>query len=384
MNSALIITSVASMIDQFNIPNIEILQKLGYEVHVAANFLYGNTISDERIFELKNLLKSRNVIVHDVPFNRNVFSIGNLKAYIKIKEIINTNFFSIIHCQSPIGGVIGRLAVRKRLKKGSKIIYTAHGFHFYKGASIFNWFLYYPVEFIFSKLTDLLITINSEDFNFAKKKFPGVNVHYIPGVGVDTCTINELKIDSIKKRKNLEVPENAILVLSVGELNKNKNHEVIIRALAEIDNKNIYYVICGKGQLHDYLISLCNSLGIKDRVLFLGYRSDIHEIMKVSDIFVLPSYREGLSVSLLEAMSAELPVVCSDIRGNKDVIMNGKGGFLLNPNDVIGFAAKICELSQDEALRKYCGTQNAKKIVEFDRRSVDKMMLNIYENVCRT
>ena len=190
MKKALILASVASMIEQFNMGNIKVLQELKYEVHVATNFIDSGTITRERAEELKNKLKDLNVKYYQIDFDRNVLSTKNIQAYKQVKQLIKENKYNIIHIHSPIGGVCGRLVAKKERKNGTKVIYTAHGFHFFKGAPAKNWLIYYPVEKWLSKYTDCLITINEEDYNLAKKKFKAKNVEYVPGIGVDENKFN--------------------------------------------------------------------------------------------------------------------------------------------------------------------------------------------------
>ncbi|GEN57840.1 glycosyl transferase family 1 [Halolactibacillus alkaliphilus] len=373
----LILASVASMIDQFNMPNIELLINMGYEVHVACNFIEGNTCSNERINVLKNNLMKLSVKFHQIDFKRNVMKFSdNIKAYNQVKNLANDNKYKFIHCHSPIGGVVSRL-VGKATK--TKVIYTAHGFHFFKGAPLKNWIIYYPIEKWLSRYTDVLITINKEDYNRAKNKFKAKKIEYIPGVGLDVDKFQNVMVDKKAKRDEIGISEEVFIILSVGELNKNKNHEVVIRAIAKIDNPSIHYLVCGQGNLDGYLRNLSKELGIENQVNLLGFRKDIPEICKVSDLFAFPSYREGLSVALMEAMANGLPVVCSNIRGNSDLIEDGKGGYLVEPADVEGFAKYIKELISDSDIRIEFGKFNHKKIENYSIENVLCEMEKIYK-----
>ena len=377
MKKALQVASVASMIDQFNMENIKILQDLGYTVDVAANFDFGNTSSKNRVNEFKEELKKKNIKYYNLLFDRNIFNFINLKVYRQLKKIINENNYDIIHCHSPIGGVITRLAARKARKKGAKVIYTAHGFHFFRGASIINWLVYFPIEWINSFLTDILITINKEDYNLAKKIMKANKIYYVPGIGIDTNS-KDVGESKYRKRCELKIPQNSIVLFSVGELNKNKNHEVIIRAMADIKDPNIYYCIAGKGKLQEYLLKLAKELKIENNFKLLGFRNDIKELLKMSDIYVFPSHREGLSVALMEAMSEGLPVICSYIRGNTDLIDDGKGGYLVKNNNLDIFKNSIVKLSFNNELRNYMGIYNKDKIKKFDIENVKERMREIY------
>ena len=376
MKRALILASVASMIDQFNMNNIQLLLDAGYRVEVIANFENGNTISQDRIMDLKKRLKEKEVDVCHVPIPRSIFDIKGILSSLKIVEDkCNSNLYTLVHCHSPIGGVIARMAARKARNRGTKVIYTAHGFHFYKGAPIKNWILFYPIEKICSLWTDILVTINKEDFIFAKSHMEHTNVKYVPGVGVDTETFREANTDKRKKREELNIPAAALVLFAVGELNRNKNHEVIVRALGMINNDKIHYVIAGKGNCEKALLELASEKNVN--LHLLGYRTDVTQLYQMADIFVFPSLREGLSVSLMEAMASGLPCVVSRIRGNIDLI-DSKGGYFHEPDDIRGFANSIRILIDNPDLRQKFQCHNQKIIRKYDVKEVNEMMKEIY------
>lgn len=381
MKKVMMLASVASMIDQFNMPNIRILRRQGYEVHVVANFEYGSTSSQERMLEFKKELEELNIRYYHVDFSRKITDFKrNIKAYIKVKQLILENGYEFIHCHSPIGGVCGRLVGKNT---NTKVIYTAHGFHFFKGSPITSWILYYPVEKFLSKYTDLLITINKEDYNIAKSKFSARETKYIPGVGLDVSKFNSINIDKYEKKRELGIPEDSIVMFSVGELSKRKNHEVAIKALSKVKNKKLYYIICGQGELEEHLISVSNQLGIKDRVLLLGFRKDIAEICSISDIYVFPSQREGLGIAALEGMASGLPLISSYINGIKDYTENNKTGYCLEPWDVDGFSEAMDILADSSELRDKIGKHNLNVVKKFDINNIDYLMESIYKDVLK-
>lgn len=303
-------TVVKTHINTFHLPFLKMFKEHGWEVHVAAK----NDFVDEPCI-------IPNCDHHfDMEFVRAPFSQRNIAAYKQLKQIIETNNYDIIHCHTPVAGVLTRLAARN--SKDTTVIYTAHGFHFYKGAPLINWLIYYPVERFCAKFTDKLITINQEDYHRANSWSLRNNgkVYYVPGIGIDLEKIQNISTNKLQKKKELGIPNGVKVLLSVGELNKNKNHEIIIRALSKLDNKDFIYLICGKGELKEYLKNLAKELGVNDRVKFLGYRKDVLEICKVADLFVFPSKREGLPVSLIEAIACGVPCVASDVRGNRDIL----------------------------------------------------------------
>lgn len=364
MKKILIVSTVSRQFYLFEQGNIEVLKSIGYEIHGAANFDDAN----ERLDAL-------DIIRHPFGIQRSPFSLKNIIAYKELRDIMRTEKFDAIHCHSPMGGVLARLAAKS--VGISPVIYTAHGFHFYKGSSVINWLLYYPVEKFLSKYTDVLITINQEDYNIAQN-FNTKKVIYVPGIGVDIDKFRGVVVDRDKKREELGIPIDAFVILSVGELNKNKNHEVIFKALAKIKVSNVFYVICGRGDRLNYLRQLAKSLEIFDKVMFLGFRNDVSEIYKIVDMFAFSSYREGLSVSLIEAMTSGLPVVCSKIRGNTDLIEHGKGGYLLELDDVEGFAASIEKIIDDAELLNMMGTHNVDEAKKYDKEAVKREMKKLY------
>ena len=366
MGKVLFAASVIGHIKAFHLPYLEMFKQKGYEVHVAA---YSDNDKENIPYCDK---------FYNIKFNRSPFRLATIYAYKQLKRIVKTDQYGIIHCHTPVASVLTRFAARNC--KNTTLIYTAHGFHFFKGAPLINWMLYYPVERYCARYTDKLITINKEDYDRAKEltlRKSGES-YYIPGVGLDLEKINAINIDREAKRKELGIPINAFLIVSVGELNKNKNHKVIIEALFNINNPQIHYVICGQGVLKDYLKDLIKKHGLENQVHLLGYRKDIIEINKCADLFAFPSKREGLPVSLMEAMACGLPVVCSEIRGNIDLVENGNNGYLAESNNIDDFDKKINLLMHDESLCKSMRKYSMNKVLTYDMHNVIEIMHDIY------
>ena len=372
---ALIVASVASMIEQFNMQNIQLLLDNGYDVDVVCNCKVGNTISDERVQDLISYLAKKGVSVIHVPIPRKISDVkGIIDSLLQVKKLCDKNIYKILHCHSPIGSVVARLAAKEsREKNGTKVIYTAHGFHFYKGAPKQNWIIFYPIERVCAKLTDVLITINKEDYEFAKGHMKAGKVVYIPGVGIDTTKFKLEGFDKAQKRAEIGISENDIMIISVGELNQNKNHEVIVKAISKLEKEHIHYFIAGRGNNEHYLRKLSVSLGV--HLHLLGYRTDVIELLNTADIFALPSLREGLSVALMEAMAAGLPCIVSKIRGNVDLIEEKKGGYLCKADDIDGFADSIEKLIED---RMTSARYNQNVIKKFDVHEIMKLISQIY------
>lgn len=357
---------------RFELNNIKLLIEQGFEVHCATNY--------DGYDELIESLKPYNIVNHQVDFIRSPFSNKNIKAYKQLNQVFASIHFEIVHCHTPMGGVLARLAARKYRELGTKVIYTAHGFHFFNGAPIKNWLLYYPMEKYLSRFTDLLITINREDYSRAKSKFYMKKIELIPGVGIDLDKFStNNKIESLKYRELFNIPKEGIWFLSVGEVNANKNHQLVIKALSQLANKNIYYTIVGVGDIEAKVNSLIKKLNLESNVKLLGYRTDVANICSSADYYIFPSYREGLSVALMEAMASSLPIACSRIRGNIDLIDDTKGGFLFDSHSVKDCKNSIIKLlTSDKAT---LGTYNKEKIKNFDIITVEQKMSGIYKSL---
>lgn len=314
--------------------------------------------------------------IRQVDFSRSPLSFDNIRAYDQFKKVVENGNYDIVHCHTPNASVITRLVCNTFRKKTSlKVFYTAHGFHFYKGAPMLNWLVFYPIEKFSSCFTDKLITINKEDYELAKNKFKAKEVYYVPGVGIDLSKFENIQVDRNAKREEIGIPEDAFLLLSVGELNENKNHQIVINAMAEINEPSIHYAIAGFGDKHEYLISLSKELGVEERVHLLGYRKDVAELYKASDIYVLPSLREGLNVSVIEAMASGLPCVVSKIRGNVDLI-DERGGKCFNACNKDDFSLQIKKIMTSETSK--LSAYNKCKIEKFEVSNVIVEMKKIY------
>lgn len=343
---------------------IKQLVEEGHTVDIACNE-NGSKVSD--IYDMFGCKK------FPISCTRSPLNKGNLKAITQIKNLVENNGYDIVHCHTPIAAFCTRLACRKARKNGTRVFYTAHGFHFYKGAPLKNWLLFYTAEKLCARLTDVLITINQEDYELAQRKLKAKRVVYVPGVGIDLEKFGPVATDANEKRKALGIPKDARLLLSVGELNENKNHETVIRAIS--DMKDVYYIIAGDGSKKEALLSVIEKSGLLDRVKLLGRRDDIAELCSAADAFVFPSFREGLSVALMEAMACGLPCAVSKIRGNTDLI-DQNGGTLFSPHSVQSCKEALEELFGGD-LQK-AGEYNAEKVKKFSLDNVNKEMKKLY------
>lgn len=366
----LYVTTIAETM-RFFPEHIKMLQKEGHVVELACN-------CDKPYNESVKELQCK---TYHIPFSRKVGSLKNIKSYSKIKKLIEREKYDVVHTHTPNASVIVRIVCRRLRKSGLKVLYTAHGFHFYKGAPIKNWIFFFPVEYVCAFWTDVLITINKEDYNLAKHYMKAKRVEYVPGIGVNIEKFHDIKGWRDVTRNILGVKSEELFLSSVGELNVNKNHKIVIRAIAKIKNSKIHYFIIGEGKNRDYLEKLSVNLNVKNQVHLLGFRNDVEKLYSATDLFVFPSYREGLSVALMEAMASELPVVCSKIRGNIDLIDNGKGGFLCSAKSEGEFKQAIEIMLKDRERMKKMGTYNRDKIREYEKFSLVRRMKSIYINV---
>lgn len=350
--------------------HIGMLQEAGHTVELACNL-------DE---PLSKRVTALGCLAHHIPFSRSPFSKDNPIAYKVLKQLLAENHYDIVHTHTPNASALVRLACRKLRRNGLRVIYTAHGFHFYTGAPAKNWLLYYPVEWFLSRWTDVLITMNQEDFLRAKT-FRSKKVAFIHGVGVD---LQRFRLDWTEeqrqeKRREMGIAPSDFLILSVGELIHRKNHETAIRAVAALEDPSVKYLICGSGQLKGQLESLTKELGIEEQVRLLGVRRDIGELNQAADLFLFPSFQEGLPVALMEAMAAGNAVVCSRIRGNVDLVENGQGGVLCPAADAAAFADAILHLRESPDLRKIMGQNNRKAVERFSTEKVLEELKEIYQ-----
>lgn len=366
----LYVTTISLTMNSFFKSHIEMLVSEGHQVDIACN---------DRDLPLDALYAQLGCRSHRIDFSRAPLSPDNLRAYRQLKTVVEMGNYDIVHCHTPNASVITRLVCRKlRKNTGLKVFYTAHGFHFYKGAPMLNWLVYYPVEKLCSRFTDKLITINQEDYALAKSRFHAEEVHYVPGVGVDFSKFENIQIDRNAKRLEIGVPEDAFLMLSVGELNKNKNHQIIIRALAKLNRSDVHYAVAGRGDQRDPLLKLAEELGVSQQVHLLGYRSDIPELNFAADVFCFPSHREGLGVAAIEAMACGLPLITSNVHGINDYSTDGVTGYKCAPTDADGFADAICQAIKSSSMRREMGKSNRLFAQKYEVTEINHFMKAIY------
>ncbi len=372
---ALITTTTPYMIRQFLLNNIKILQDLGYEIDVATNFQTFNVISEEELQKLKEYLENEHIQIHQIDFERRMFKVDNhIKSYKQMKKLMNEREYDLIHTHTPISSLITRIAFKNsHIFNKSRMIYTAHGFHFFKGNNPLKNFLFRNIERLGARYTDTLITINKEDYAAAKKFKLRKNgtVEYIPGVGIDIEKINSIQGNKEELCQELNIPIDSTLLLSVGELNDNKNHKVVIECLPKLP-KNVHYLICGVGPLKEQHEELAKKLDVSNRLHLLGYRNDVLRIMKSCDVFIFPSKREGLSVALMEAMACGLPCIASKIRGNVDLILKEGVGYICKENSINCWTDNILKINVSKKRQFFYDVE------EYNSTNINKKMEELY------
>ncbi|WP_100012078.1 glycosyltransferase family 4 protein [Lentibacillus sediminis] len=369
-NKVLYCATVDYHFKAFHLPSMKWFKEQGWKVDVAAageiDLPYTNT--------------KYNIAIQRSPFHR-----SNMQAYEQLRQIINQNNYEIIHCHTPLGGVLARLAAREARKKGTKVVYTAHGFHFCKGAPFVNWLIYYPIEKYLSRHTDHLITINREDFELARKhRFKADQIEWVHGVGVDTEKFKPAAPnEKAALKKSFGYAPDDFLLFYAGEFNKNKNQQFLIQVMALVkdDLPHVKLLLAGEGALMEDCKKLAERLSINHMVEFLGFRKDIEKILPICDAAVASSHREGLPVNVMEAMATGLPVVAVNNRGHRELIHNNKTGWVLPNFDPQAFAQKITTLAKREDVRSQFGLNGRKAIIE--NYSITKILqetVHIYED----
>lgn len=352
----------------FHLPFIKWFSENGYDVHTAS----GDDLGSEDVREIP--FCSRWI---PVSFSRSPFDMKNIRAYREMKALIDSEGYDLIICNTPIAAFITRLAAADARKRGTKVIYTCHGFHFYKGAPL-SARVFYIAERIAAPLTDCIITINREDECAAGKM--GCTSFLVHGLGVDTKAIMTGDGNRYALREEYDIPQDAFLLMSLSEINRNKNITAAVEAFAQACGKrrDMYYIAVGSGDSFDSCKALAERLGFADRVIFTGYKYDGAELLCMADAFIFPSYREGLGLAAIEAMAAGLPLIASDIRGVREYAVNGENSLLYAPSDIEGFASAISRLADDPALRKKLGAAGRITAGKFDMERSFKEITDIY------
>lgn len=365
----LYVTTISNTTNAFLIPHIKMLIDKGHKVDVAFNIEQ----------EVKPEINDMGCKIHQLPLQRSPLKVDNLRAYRMLKDIIISEEYDLIHTHTPVASALVRLVCRNL--NNVRVFYTAHGFHFYNGAPLKNWLLYYPIEKWLSKYTDCLITINEEDYNIAKNKFKAKDVRLVNGVGIDLNKFNPLsKEDKNKLKIEYGFGENDFILFYAGEMSYRKHQDFLIKVLDNIKYKisNIKLLLAGKGDRLAEYEEMVIKMGLEDKVIFLGFRKDIHKLLQISDIAVSSSRQEGLPVNVMEAMATGLPLVVSNCRGNRDLVKNDVNGYVIDLDDVDNFADSIYKIYSDEVLYNKFSKASLDLIEKYSLENVLKDMREMY------
>jgi len=374
MKKVLIITAISGFLPQFEKNNVKLLREAGCEVHYASNFKNPVYAFSEEA------LKAQGILLHQIDVAKSPRKLlANLRAVRQLLHIIKENEIDIVHCHNPMGGAAGRIAARLSQRR-PYVIYTAHGFHFYKGAPKKNWLLFYPAEWMLARMTDIIVAINREDYERAKR-LPlkkGGSVFQIDSVGVDPKRFTPKRKINKAKRRELGIPADAFHIVTAAELNENKNQKVIVDAIHALPQKDIYYSICGEGFMERTLRKRIKEKGLEDRVRLMGFRTDMEEILQTADCFAFPSYREGFGVAAVEALLCGVPLVAADNRGTREYARDGENAIVCKADSVQEFARAIDMLYRDKELSAGMMDCCRSSAMKFTVGEVEKTMKDVY------
>ena len=348
MKKVLYVATIDDHIRAFHLPYLKLLHDNGYEVHVATNGKEQFSNCD---------------VKHQICIERSPLSLKNIKAIRELKKIIEKEKYDIVHCHTPMGSVVARLAARGARKKyGTRVIYTAHGFHFYKGAPKVNWMLFYPIEKWLAKYTDTLITINKEDYELAKKKFSKrvIDIRIIPGIGVDEKKYDYLLGDTktIKLQKEFGINKNSFVLIYPARLCKEKNQKLLLDFMKKVNNDNLILLLPGSDESNGFYEKYISDNNLKN-IKLLGKRKDVSDLLKISDLLIASSIREGFGINLVEALVSKIPIIAVDNRGHREIVIDGINGYIIKN-------------SVDDLIEKFNKIYNNKSRYE-------KMKANCYE-----
>lgn len=366
MKKILFVATIFKHFRAFHLPYIEWFKQQGWQVDAMAN-------GDDPLEEAHHS--------YNVPVSRSPFSLSNVKAIKQAKAIINQEKYDIVYCHTAMGAVLARLAAKKARKKyGTKVIYVAHGFHFFKGGPLKSWLMYYPMEKYLSKYTDAIVTINEEDYQLVKTRgFRNIDTYKIPGIGTNTSRLIETN-NAVRAelRTQYGYSQDSFILIYIAEYIERKNHKFIIDSMDELKKQipTIKVLFAGRGRLMDAMIEYAKQKGVDSYIDFLGFRKDIGQLIALSDVGISASRQEGLGLNLAEEMFAGLPIVATVDRGHKEIVKDEYNGFMYAQLDHAGFENAVCKLYLDPELRKKMG-ENAKEYIQ--KFSLDNAMASLTE-----
>lgn len=374
MKKILLVANVAKEhVLKFHVPTIKSLKDQGWHVDVACSGEEDIPYCDHQ---------------YRMSYRRSPFNFALLKGIVELRKIIHNGCYDIVYCHTPVGGIAARIAARKERKHGTKVVYMAHGYHFYKGAPFLNWLLYYPVEKLLSGMTDTIVLINQEDYELTKRKFRHCKAYLVPGIGVD---LERFKVENkavvrTEYRRQMDIPEDAAVLIYLAELLPNKNQTFLMRVLKRVmqTDTNVYLVLAGFDHSHGAFERYAEEIGVEDHVRFLGWREDVGNLYSMADICTATSIREGFGLNLVEAMACGIPVVASRNRGHETIIRDGENGYMIDQTDEKGFAEHVLRLINDSGLRNQLIAAGKAEVYQYSCDAVLAQIEGIFKDSLNT
>lgn len=357
MSKILFVANIHKHFSVFHLPYIILLRMQGHEVHLAANGI------EEKIDSA-----NRQILI---PFGRSPVDKNNIKAYLELKNLIENEKYNLVYCHTSIASAITRLACLNIRKNGNtKLLYVVHGFDFSKYSSLKSWLMYFPLERFLSRFTDGMVTINKEDYNLIfEKKFKNKDTFLINGIGINSERLKDAtKLSKMNLRDEYGYDERDFILIYIAEFIHRKNHKFIIDSTPILKSKipNLRILFVGKGQLMDDMQGVVREMNLSAYISFLGFRSDIGNLICLSDVGVSSSKLEGLGLNIAEAQFCGLPVVATHDKGHEELIQHGFNGYLFPVNDKDKFIEYIETLYLNEVLRKSFGKNASEFVKKFD------------------
>lgn len=352
-----------------HLPYLKYFKDIGYEVHTASD--------DDR--KLDNVDKSFKLSIQRTPY-----SLKNIKAIFELRKILKNNHYDIIHTHTPMGAVVTRIAAIFARKKGMKVIYTAHGFHFFKGCPFINYILYYPIEKILSKYTDMIITVNLEDYDFAKKHFK-TDIRYIPGVGFNEEKFKYRlnKKEQIQFRKDIGLENNDYVITYVAEISKRKRQDYLLKVIARMDITDEKFLFIGDHSNNKRIVRKIKKYNLSNIVKVISFNDDISKYLDISDLIISVSKQEGLPLNIMEAMYKEKTIVVTNCRGNRDLIQSDINGVVIDLDNKQQLIDTITYLKNNNCVSKKYAVMNRKIVKDYSINQILPKMIKIYKELLR-
>lgn len=373
MKKVLFVATIHKHFLTFHLPYIQLLKEMGVEVHCVANG------SDKVPFVDRQFT---------LPLQRSPYRWKNIRAIRELKRLIETERYDLVHCHTAMGAFAARLAsINGRREGWLRVLYTAHGFHFCQGSPWYYWVIYYPIEWFLSRFTDAIITINEEDYQIiCSSSFRQKKSYKIAGIGVDSSRL--MRVDSGRKaelRQQQGIDPADFVLIYIAEYSKNKNHQWLIDLMPELLVRipSLRLLFAGRGQYMEAMKEHARQKQVDSSIEFLGFRTDIGELIALSDVGISVSRREGLGLNLAEIMFSGLPVVASINRGHRELVLPNQTGYLVSLTNPAHFIDAIIRLYEDPSKRVAMGEAGYRFVQQYSLENSLRSTRAIYEEMLR-